>query len=350
MHQNMNEVPQIIETEMLPKAFDAVVACGMGPLELRPTRPETHGANLVARNYFNILNGISAKLLAAHGLTDTVILSGYASQTAEVPATASVAEKALRHLERSTSEAQLLEQTYHRAHPKNVTPADRQRADRETRLDYPTTTFGNIIGAVNDQDRVSLMKTGHIWDGSLGVISSEFHGPRINEMMHMFGVKGQYVSAERVMKRFGYGNGPRGLYPENSGYTLPTGERKPWQQFETETYNGQPQNFENLKQNPRYVTKYLAEAEFPERFQQMAQSLKQYIEKNGTTGMPDVFHDLPDQFDPSFDYEGLKRRFAEVPSKKETYVEAMTTEAYRAHAHMIANETTNILRGQLAHL
>lgn len=325
MYQNMVEVSHVVETEMVPKTFDAVVVCGMGPLALRETRPETAGKNLVARNLYNFLNAIAGKLLVAHGVTDEVIVSGFKSQKQP-------GDSVLREIERNTTEAQLLKHTFERAHPKGVSPEDRMRADKAvTEEPLATTTFGNFIQALNQLDAKAA--GGH-WDGSLGVVSSEFHGPRISEMLKMFGVNGRFISAERVMHRFGYKN----VYPRESSS---------WKELEQATYNGQPQNYENLRQNPAYVTKYLAEIASPRRIQEMASALRRYIIEHDPNNLPDAFQDLPDAYDPLYDYEGLKVKFAAVPADKKTFLEAPSVEAYRKLAYMIGNETTNILKGSV---
>lgn len=311
---------QVIETEMLPKAFDAVVVCGMGPLELRQTRPETMGKNLVAKNLYNFLNAIAGKLLVAHGVSDEVIVSGFKSQKQP-------GESRLREIERNTSEAQLLKHTFERAHPKGVAPADLNRSDASvTEESLATTTFGNFIQALNRLDA----KSGGHWNGTLGVVSSEFHGPRIKEMLTMFGVKGEFISAERVMHRFGY----KSVYPHDS---------KAWQDHEQATYNGQPNNYENLRRNPSYVTQYLGEIASPRRLQEMAGALRSYILKHDPEHLPDVFRELPRSYTPAFDYETIRKKFADVSVGKQQFPEAPTVAAYRNLAHMVGHETDSIL-------
>ena len=312
---------QVIETEMLPKAFDAVVVCGMGPVALKETRPETMGKNLVARNLYNFLNAIAGKLLVAHGVTDKVIVSGFKSQKEPGDST-------IRDIERTTSEAQLLKQTFLRAHPKGLLPIDHAYADRAVRSEpYARTTFGNFIRALNKLDAKA---EGKYWGGSLGVVSSEFHGPRIQEMLTMFGIKGQFMSAERVMQRFGY----KHVYPRDSSA---------WRSLEQATYEGQPQNYENLRLNPGYVTKYLAEVKSPRRLQEMGNALRRYIRKHDPSHIPDALLRLPESFDPTFDYEGFKKACAAVSGNKKVFQEAPTVEMYRSMAHMVGNETDSLL-------
>lgn len=302
----MSEQPHP-EIQPVPKLFDAIVACGMGPLELRPTRVES---NFVAKNVYNFLNAISAKLLVAHGGAEEAIVSGYASG----------------RVTPNLSEAALLQHTFARAKPKWLSKRAAQRAEKPTILEpNATTTFGNIIQAINLLDK----RSGGYWEGTLGVISSEFHGPRVDQMLKMFGVRGQFLSAERIFKRFGY-----------------TGRLHPltgWQEHEEATYRGQPDNYKNLLHNPQYVTKYLGEIKSPRRLHEMASSLKEYILVHDPNNLPDVFRNLPDRYDETFDYVSLRKEFEQVPSIKKKFVDIPNIQAYRKLASRIADETTKVL-------
>lgn len=321
------------EREKTPR-FDAVVVCGMGPVALKETRIPT---NLVARNYMNFLNAVSAKLLGSHGVAERVVLSGRASQ--EYAGVTNLSE--LQKMEKQTSEAELLAYTYTRATPKNVTSAERTSADAKVTLEPEAkTTFGNIIQTLNMLDK----EADGYWEGSLGIISSEFHGPRIAEMVDAFGLSNaHFLSAERIFKHFGYKGR---LYPrEKSGYTETDGGSKLRTQFEEDVYKGQPAGLENLKTNPSYVTFELAALTSDKRLQEMAHALKEYYQRNHID-LPDAYTLIPETYDPAYDYGKLRDGLKAVPFSKNPYSgEKDETVGYRELAAIVADKTDELLQG-----
>lgn len=313
------------EKQPVPKHFDAVVVCGMGPLELKKTKV---GDNLVAKNIYNFLNGISAKILVSHDLADMAIVSGFRSQKG--PQSGEPTD--LQKLEMRTSEAEMLAKTYKRATPKGVSKEGLEKANKLVELDEKAnTTFGNIIESVNLLDK----KAGGLWKGDLAVISSEFHGPRIVEMLKMFGLPPNFLSAERIFRHFGYKGR---LHPQEG-----------WEVHEGATYAGQPENYMNLLTNPSYVTSQLALIESPQRLSEMANGFKNYtLEHNAP--LPDVFKSLPKEYDPDFDYNNLKEEFKKISNRKYPFppgLEDIKTEGvgYRELVNYVADFTDAFLEG-----
>ncbi len=328
----MGEASEQIEN-LTTKPLDAVVVCGMGPVALRETRTlGSDDVNLVAANFMNFLNGVSANLIMSHGAAETVILSGYKSQNANIDN-----PSPLQILEKTTSEADLLDNTLMRARPKGLTDDEKQRisdGDRVILEQDARTTFGNIIQALNLLDK----KTGGHWEGSFAVLSSEFHGPRIREMLDAFGLKdSKILSAERILKRFGYTGR---LHPITDKLT-----GKPWEEFEEIVYKGQPAGLQNLQDNPSYVTFELANITSDKRLQEMAQNLKQYY-ADRNVGLPEVYGTIPKEYDPTFDYNGLRERFRSVVFSKHPYtgvVEKEESVPYRQLAAIVGEETEKYL-------
>jgi hypothetical protein len=307
---NTAGTPEVIK----PPPLDAVVVCGMGPVGLKRhklihdegitgkwnTQEQAQSGNPVAENLYNFFNAEAAKLLAGSDLAKQVILSGFQSAAGKDGKTTT---------EQEMSEAGLLEATYKRAQLQSLNPEQRVLADSRTLLDEEArTTFGNIINGLNLLDK----QAGGYFDGSFAVLSAEFHGPRLQEMIKAFGLgKSRVIAAERVMKHFGY-----------KMQDLP--KKKFFQELESSTYNGQAVGLQNLQENPSYVTFELGAVQSDRRFWEMASSVIRYYKETRATIPPEisiVYNLIPDRFDPGADWSGIKNKFSELKSryKKNTY-------------------------------
>ncbi|KKU49458.1 hypothetical protein A2875_01620 [Candidatus Gottesmanbacteria bacterium RIFCSPHIGHO2_01_FULL_46_14] len=312
--------------EVIAPRFDAVIACGMGPMELKASHdPKT---NPVPSNVFNYFNAVATKNLVARGWAREGILSGYHSRQTQREGIRT--DVALEELARS--ESSVLAHIFDQTRPKDTDiEAVKGAAKLKILEENAKTTFGNIFEGLNLLDRKDPQG---YFSGSFGVVSSEFHGPRIAEMFQAFGLtNGRFISAEGVLRASGYMGGARGWGPTYDGYNRGA-------------YPGQPAGLQNLVDNPSYVTRDLAVIDHPRRFHEVAHALKSYYsDRPDPAALPDCFSELPKGYDPSFPYEALKRKFADVPFTKHDYVgniEAARID-YRRRAQELSEQTRMIL-------
>lgn len=333
------------QPEQIGKApLDAVVVCGMGPLSLDENlRMQLQGRTdrLFPNQPYMRINANAAKLLAAHGIIDTVIMSGRKTAKPppeEVPVRKrekTLEQKKVRLQKKATgiTEAELLADTFDRMRGKNISQEGRERAAKILEIDpNAATTFDNIIQALNMMDK----KNNGYWEGKLGVLSAEFHSPRLKEMIDAFGINAIVLAAEQVHRQYGY-NGR--LYPSGDfGFGVS------YEDFEEGVYKSQPAGLQNLQDNPAYVTFELAKVESDQRLQQMATNLRNYYTEKGVT-LPDVYSRIPDAYNPAFDYKALRAGFSAIPFSKHGYQgELSSTQPYRQLAHKIAEQTTTFLQ------
>lgn len=308
--------------------LDSVVVCGMGPVKLKDLKGSER---LFPLHPYNRLNAIAAKLLASNGIVDTVITSGSRSGTSGKQDLEGV-----EALEQETSEGELLADTYDRARGKGVDDAGRIRAEKIIEIDSAAkTTFDNVIQALNALDA----KNGGYWEGSIAILSSEFHVPRIREILSAFGISNARVlSAERILRHFGY-----------AGRLYPTGDfgyGQSYEEFEESVYQGQPAGLENLQDNPSYVTFELAKIQSNRRFQEIVSSVKAYYVKRGIS-LPEVYNDIPIQYDVQFDYSALRTGLSQIPFSKHEYrgeEYRENTDRYRNLAATVGQETEDFLQ------
>lgn len=175
--------------------FDAVVVCGMGPLRLQHLKGS---ARLFPANPYNCHHALAAKLLAANGVAGHVILSGWDSNRGPAGRLATAEE--LREMR--TTEGDLLVDLYRRARGIGITHEGQARAETIVDVDRQArTTGGNIIAGFNILDAV---RAGY-WHGSLGILSSEHHLPRIAELIRAFGIQhAKPLSAQAIISHYGY--------------------------------------------------------------------------------------------------------------------------------------------------
>lgn len=318
--------------ERLQKApLDAVVVCGMGPVKLQDVKGSER---LYPLQPYNRPNSIAAKLLASNNIADFVVVSG--------TKTAKYDKKDLTNIEQrelATSEAELLADTYDRARGKGVTPEGKRRADQIIEIDSDAkTTFDNVIQALNLLDG----KSGGYWNGNFAVLSAEFHGPRIKEILTAFGIENSRVlSAERVLFHYGY-RGDR-FYP-----TRDFGYGKSYAEFEEDVYRGQPAGLQNLQDNPSYVVFELAKIQSNRRLQEIANHVKAYYaEKN--IPLPQVFGEIPSEYNDQFDYESLRSHLSQIQFSKhgytgEEYKGDTGVKHYRELAAAVGKETEDFLK------
>lgn len=317
---------QLPTTETVQPHFEAVIACGMGPMELKPSRDPSR--NPVPANVFNFFNAVAAKILVSKGWAKEGILSGYRSrQTSREGIRQDVAIEEL-----ARSEGGILAHIYDQTRPKNTQRrAVLQAADFMIIEEKAQTTFGNIFEGLNLLDQKH--PKGY-FDGSFGVESIEFHGPRIAEILTAFGLtNGRFIAAEGVLRAAGYTGGERGWGPTYDLYTRGA-------------YPEQPAGLQNMQDNPSYVTRDLAVITSPRRFHEIAAALRSYYtDRPGPVTIPDCYRQLPQRFDAGFDYEGLKKKFAAVPFTKHAYIgsSAAALDAYQASARGLTEQTQHAL-------
>ena len=100
--------------EVAHRHFDAVIACGMGPVELKTTRDPNR--NPVPANVFNFFNAVATKILVSRGWAGEGILSGTQSRkTAREGVRPDVALEEL-----AQSEGSILEHIFRQTRPKNT--------------------------------------------------------------------------------------------------------------------------------------------------------------------------------------------------------------------------------------
>lgn len=320
----------IAPTESAGKVtIDAVVVCGMGPLKLANI---TGSDRLFPVHPLNRVNAIAAKELAIKGIVDTVITSGTTTGKSDKPDLSRI-----ESLEQLASEGELLADTYDRAsRGKSQNPEGYEHAEKNIRIDSAAkTTFDNVIQALNALDA----KNGGYWQGSIAVLSSEFHGPRIQEILTAFGINdARVLSAERVLQHFGY-RADR-LYPKGD-----FGYGKTFEEFEEAIYQGQPAGLENLQDNPSYVTFELAKVTSNRRLQEIGSHLKLYYADRGVP-LPEVYNQIPAEYDENFDYDALRAGFSEVPFTKHEY----KGEEYRGDTARYRDLATTVGEGTEAFL
>lgn len=306
--------------------FDAVIACGMGPVELKSSRdPKT---NPVPSNVFNFFNAVATKILVSKGWAGEGILSG--TQSRKAAREGARPDVALEEL--AQSEGSILEHIFRQTRPKNTLKSAIDAAVPLASIeDQAKTTFGNIFEGLNLLD--AKAPNGH-FDGNFGVVSCEFHGPRITEMFRAFGLgKGKFVSAEGVLGAAGYTGGSRGFGPTYDSYN-------------NGAYPSQPAGLQNLQDNPAYVTRDLAVIKSSRRLHDIAHALRDYYaNRTIPIPMPECFQKLPDVYDPEFDYDGLKKKFAAVPFFKHAYVGEASEEleTYKGSARRITADIQKLL-------
>lgn len=315
--------------EVIGKApLDAVIVCGMGPAALLPISSE----RLFPRNPFMRLNAFAAKLVTSNRIADRVIVSG----TKTAKPSGNEEKSPLEEKELATSEAEILADTYDRMRGRSITPDKRAKAAEIIELDHAaTTTFDNIFQGLNILDEQS----GGYWEGSLGVISSEFHMPRIAEMIEAFGLaSARPLSAEQILRHFGYEK----LYP--TGEVFPG---KSFAELEEETYQGQPAGLQNLQDNPAYVTFELAKVKSDKRLQEIAANLKQYYVSKGVA-LPAIYDQIPQLYDPNFSYAEIREGLSKVSYSKHAFRgEVASTQLYRVLAKQFGENTTRFLNTAL---
>ncbi len=307
--------------EALQTHFDAVIACGMGPMELKASRVPSR--NPVPANVFNFFNAVATKILVSRGWAKEGILSGMYSR--KIVREGIRPDVALEELARS--EGSVLAHIYDQTRPKNT---GKEAVDMAVPLkiieDKARTTFGNIFEGLNLLDAKDPQ--GH-FEGNFGVVSPEFHGPRIEEMLKSFGLtNGRFVAAEGVLSAAGYTGGVRGFGPTYDAYN-------------NGAYPGQPAGLQNLEDNPSYVTRDLAVISSPRRFHEVANALRAYYtNRPEPVPLPECFHKLPQVYDLGFDYAGLKTDFAAIPFTKHGVMgdSAAAVETYKKRARGLTNQ------------
>ena len=307
--------------------INAVVVCGMGPVRLKDLKGSER---LFPLHPYNRLNAIAAKLLASNGIVDTVITSVTGTAESEQDL------EGIETLEQIVSEGQLLADTYDRATGKGVDDLGRVRAEKIIEIDSAAkTTFDNVIQTLNALDA----KNRGYWQGTIAILSSEFHGPRIREILTAFGITdARVLSAERILRHFGY-----------AGRLYPTGDfgyGKSYEEFEESIYQGQPAGLENLQDNPSYVTFELAKIQSNRRLQEIASSVKAYYVRSRVS-VPEVYADIPAQYDDQFDYDALRNGFSQIPFSKHEYKGEKykgDTSGYRNLVATVGQETEDFLQ------
>lgn len=300
--------------EPIKKApLDAVVVCGMGPVKLANIKGSER--LFPAQPYMRV-NANAGKLIASNRLAETVIVSG--TRTAE---------------EVAFSEADVLADTYDRMRGKGISLEGRERASQILKLDLEAkTTFDNIIQALNMLDG----QHGGYFEGSFAVLSAQFHMPRIEEMLKAFGLQdARALAAEPILRHFGY-----------KGRLYPTGDfgyGTSYEDFEEGVYQSQPAGLQNLQDNPAYVTFELAKISSDRRFQQVARDLSDYYHSHGVE-VPDFYAELPTLYDPNFDYQSLRAKYASIPFSKHAYTGSMSADDYRKLAATAAERTSTFLK------
>lgn len=328
--ENITDTPNPPEVETNKAPLDAVVVLGMGPLRLREVA-DKGSDRLYPLHPYNRLNAIAAKLLASNGVVDTVVTSGTRTGT---PGEGT--SDRIKSLEQVVSEGKLLADIYGRARGIGVDASGNARAEKIIQIDSQAkTTFDNVIQALNALDA----KNGGYWQGTIAILSSEFHGPRIQEILTAFGIKdARVLSAERILRHFGYTGR---LYPKGEfGYGVT------YEQFEEGVYQGQPAGLENLRDNPSYVTFELAKIKSNRRLWEIASSVKAYYLEKGVS-LPDAYADIPSTYDEQFDYDSLRGRFSVIPFTKHGYRGEEFSEhtgAYRNLAAKVGQETEDFLQ------
>ena len=171
-----------ITKEVIAPRFDAVIACGMGPVELKASKdPKT---NPVPENILNTFNAVATKILVSKGWAKQGILSGY--QSRKEPREGIGADVALAEL--ASSEARVLAHGFDQARPKGVPIEAIGKAEKIRVLEEKArTVFGNILEGINLLDRTD--PNGY-FQGSFGIVAPEFLGPRIAETLKAFGISG----------------------------------------------------------------------------------------------------------------------------------------------------------------
>jgi|SRR3989344_663871 len=273
--------------QKVPPTSEATVICGMGPVDLKKS---VTSARLYPNSPYMRRNAQAANLASVNGLTRRLIMSGFASgrKESDIP------------------ESTVLKDTAVRMMPTHLPPEDRvEKKQRAVSAEYlqedpeATTTFGNIVHGLNKLDEQSPQG---YFDGWIDVLSSQFHGPRIMEMLKGFGLdRGRFVSAEQTLAHFGYTNiNPR----EVSG--------SPYEEWETKVYEGQPVSLQNLQDNPLYVIFELANVKSDRRLHAMMKSLEQYYRERDVQYLPPVCNGLPVKYDASYDYGQLRAGLAQL--------------------------------------
>lgn len=306
--------------------FEAVIACGMGPVELKISRDPK--LNPVPANVFNFFNAVATKILVSKGWAGEGILSGMKSRKSVREGVRP--DVALEELVRS--EGSILDHIFRQTRPKNI-PKDTvdTAVAFATIEDEAKTTFGNIFEGLNLLDAKS--PKGY-FDGRFGIVSCEFHGPRIAEMFKALGLtNGRFISAEGVLGAAGYTGGIRGFGPTYDTYN-------------NGAYPGQPAGLQNLQDNPGYVTRDLAVIRSARRFSEVANALRAYyMNRSQPIALPQCFEKLPKEYDPGLDYEALKQEFAAIPFTKHGYMgdSTVAVESYKASARGLTNEVQQLL-------
>jgi len=283
----------------------------MGPVDLQDIKASDR---LFPNSAYARRNAQAAKILGARELSPQIIMSGYESNSEVHP---------------GVSEARLQADTYARMQatflPAELRPEAQNAAERSLVLEPEAeTTFANIIRSINLLDKEHRK----LFDGSIAILSSRFHTPRIAEMIKAFGLSEQasVLSSEEIMDHYGYKN------------INPVG----FEERENKTYKNQPGGLQNLQDNPSYVLAELAKVDSNERFFQMASSIKRYYTENDVP-LPECFDTLPDQYDDSFDSNILKLTLRKIPFSKHPYTGTMTGTEYKELAHLNATHTTELL-------
>lgn len=319
--------------------LDAVAVCGMGPVSLQRIlgSDRAYPASPFARR-----NAQAAKLLRSHRLADKIIVSGFRSS--KIPEGKNIEDlSSHRQKEVTTSEATLLADTYDRMSPTSLPLEERKLASSEAVANLileeeALTSVDNIIQAVNMLDD----RDGH-FQGKFGVLSSEFHIPRVQESLKALGIQAAVLSADRVMRHYGYEHiNPREAWGMK------------FEELEGKTYEAQPAGLENLQDNPAYIVAELAKFKSDQRLHEAANSLKQYYEekisqaREQQTGkqiiLPDFFNELPITYDDSFDYQSFRHKCAQIKFTKHAYTGNLNAAQYKELASGMADATDNFIQ------
>ena len=143
--------------EVAHRHFDAVIACGMGPVELKTSRDPNR--NPVPTNVFNFFNAVATKILVSRGWAGEGILSG--TQSRKIAREGVRPDVALEEL--AQSEGSILEHIFRQTRPKNTLKDAVDRAVKLVTIEDRQRPFGNILEGLNLLDAKD--SKGH-FDGS----------------------------------------------------------------------------------------------------------------------------------------------------------------------------------------
>lgn len=301
-------------------ALDALLVCGLGPVQLARLNGS---AQRFPHPPYNRHNALAAKLLASTGWTRRVIMSGWPSN--QGPPDRDPDAHAQREMQ--TAEGDLLVEIYRRMRGPWFRPADEAALNRLVLVDrLARTTVGNLMAGLNILDALA----GGAWRGRLGVLSTDAQLPRTAEIARAFGLHAVTVlSARQVLIHYGY-RADR-LFPVEGS----TDEA-------AALLRNNLTGWLNLRHNPAYVTYDLPKIDSDRRLQTVAAHLQRYYQDRGIA-VPAVYERLPVRYDPVFDYKELRWEFGQVPLSKHAYPEAADPEGYERLITGLATRTAALL-------